>query len=136
MKLLITSEDVYNKLNINIAQFLRIDGQPNASTAVEHFLEEIESDVKEYIGAFAYRGRAGAEWYFEQAKYTQPLREALFAQVQYVCQNGRIADYGGIMMTNGAVNRLSISERVQSNIAPKTHTVLENANLLYRGVLL
>lgn len=135
MKLLITSEDVYNKLNINIAQFLRIDGQPNASTVVEHFLEEIESDVKEYIGAFAYRGREQAEWYFGQDRYAQPLTDALLAQVQYVCQNGRISDYGGIMLTNGTVNRFSLDERVQSNMAPKTHTTLENAGLLYRGKL-
>lgn len=134
--MLITASEVYNKLNINLTEFLRVDGQPNASTVVEHFLEEIESDVKEYIGAFAYRGRTQADWYFEQEKYAQPLIDALLVQVQYICLNGRISDYGGIMMTNGAVNRLSIAERVQSNIAPKTHTILENANLLYRGVLL
>lgn len=131
MALLITSEDVYNYLNIDLAQVLNVKNKPNETTVVTRFLEMAQDDVAEYIGLYAYRGREEADRYFANTKFTADLVNAILAQIDYINLNGKIVHYGGIMMQGNSLNKLTIAERLEANFSPKAHAILSNANMLY-----
>ncbi len=133
MKLLISKEDVFNKLNIDLEAFLGVKGQPNNTTVVGEWLGERQDEIADYIAQYAYNGRNQAIWYFNCGRYNEPLKKAILMQVKYVRDTGS-REIGGIMLgTGGATSKLSVDERLENVVSPKAVRILENAGLLYTG---
>lgn len=133
MKLLVTSEDVYNYLNINLAEDLGVEGQTNSTTVVTAFLKEAQEDIANYIAEHAFRGKAQAEQYFKCGRLEHSLKRAILEQVRYINANPDVRTNAGILLQNGAVHRLTVEERIEAGMSPKAVEILANAGLLYGG---
>lgn len=133
LPILITSEDVYNKLNIDLASQLNVAGQANATTVVNNYIQERQDEIAEYIALYAYGGKLTVEYYFNNEIYTDVLKNAILLQVRYALKNSETAEYGGILMQGNGIQKLSMAERLEANISPRAHTTLASAGLLYGG---
>lgn len=131
--LLVTKEDVYNLLNLNLEEELGVSNQPNSTTAVNQFLKECHDDIKEYIGLYSYRGKLQAEKYFNIPCFASTLKDAVLEQVRYINANPDIRTTAGIMQQNSTIHKLTAEERIEAGISPKAKTILLNAGLLYGG---
>ena len=131
--LLVTKEEVYNLLNLNLEEELGVSNQPNSTTAVNQFLKECQDDIKEYIGLYAYNGKRQAERYFNTLCFEQTLKDAVLEQVRYINANPDIRTTAGIMQQNSTIHQLTAEERIEAGISPKAKTILLNAGLLYGG---
>lgn len=130
---LVTKEDVYNFLNLNLEEELGVINQSNSTTAVNQFLKECQYDIKEYIGLYAFMGAAQAESYFNIPALSQILKNAILEQVRYINANPDIRTMAGIMQQNSTIHKLTVEERIEAGISPKAKTILLNAGLLYGG---
>ena len=133
MELLVTSEDVYNYLNINLATDLGVEGQPNSTTVITEFLKEAQEDVTNYISSHAFGGMTQTKRYFKSGRFDRILKRAILEQVRYVNANPDVRTNAGLMLQNGAIHRLTVDERVEASISPKAVEILSNAGLLYGG---
>lgn len=133
MNLLVTSEDVYNYLNINLAADLGVEGQPNSTMVIAEFLKEAHEDVANYIASHAFGGMAQAKRYFECGRYDRVIKRAILEQVRYINANPDVRTNAGLMLQNGAIHKLTVDERVEASISPKAVEILSNARLLYGG---
>lgn len=131
--LLVTNEDVYNLLNLNLEEELGVSNQPNSTTAVNQFLKECQDDIKDYIGLYAYRGKWQAEKYFNTPCFFPALKDAVLEQIRYINANPDIKTMAGIMQQNSNIHKLTAEERIEAGISPKAKTILLNAGLLYGG---
>jgi len=132
MENLITSEDIYNNLNIDLASRLNVTGQANATIVVNNYITERQDEIVEYLALHNYDGRMQAEMFFTDELYTDDLKRAILQQVRYVLDNSDM-NYGGILMQGGGIQKLSIQERITAMISPKAHLILANAGMLYCG---
>lgn len=136
--LLISKEDVYNYLNIDLNSFLGVQGQPNATLVISSWLSDRQDEIVSCIADFAYGGRKEA-----LARISTPdiaaqtaLKRAILAQCKYVYDNGEQGQVGGIMLgQGGSTSKLSIDERLDAQISPKAYQILSNAGFLYSGRL-
>lgn len=136
--LLVSKEDVYNHLNIDLDCMLGVQGQANATLVVSSWLTDRQEEIVSCIADFAYGGRNEA-----LARINTPdiaaktaLKRAILAQCKYVYDNGEQGQIGGIMLgQGGSTSKLSIDERLDAQISPKAFQILSNAGFLYSGRL-
>lgn len=129
---IITTEDIYNNLNIDLASRLKVSGQANATTVTSHYIAERQTEIVQYIALHCYDGINQAMAYFSDDFFIESLKEAVLQQVKYVLDNGDM-NYGGILMQNAGIQKLSMDERIIGGISPKAHLILLNVGLLYLG---
>lgn len=132
MENIITTEDIYNNLNIDLASRLNVAGQANATIVVNNYITERQEEIVEYIALHSYDGRFQAECFFTDEFYLDDLKRAILQQVKYVLDNNDM-NYGGILMQSGGIQKLSIQERIVNMISPKAHLILANAGMLFCG---
>lgn len=136
MELVVTQEDLFNNYNIDLCSKLGVKGKANNTTVVNNWLNERQEEIVNYIGSFAYGGNPQAEQYFNfpiDTSVYKSLVKAVMYQCVYSLDNRAASKLGGIMMTGGQINKLTVSERIEAVIAPKAHMDLMNNGLLYTG---
>lgn len=134
MCLIITAQDVYNKLNIDLGAKLRCKDAANETTVVEHFLHKAQGYIFDFINRYSYR-------YFDYENESHCLNErarnalerAMLYQVEYMLKNRDSGELGGIMLTSGGVQTIDRELRKQDRIAPNAEDVLINSGLCYSG---
>ena len=100
---------------------------------MSEWLNERQEEIADYIAQYAYFGREQAEAYFTCGRFTESLKRAIICQVKYVRDTGGL-EIGGIMLgQGGATSKLSVDERLENVVSPKSVRILENAGLLYTG---
>ena len=121
MELLVTYEDVKNKLGIDLSAELGL--QPRETN---EWLEEQQDNVKTYIAGYAYGGMAQVEKYLQCEEYAEVIRKAIVKQIAYLAANrwvepDMLADSPGQELT--------------PFIAPRAAKYLLSHGLLYTGLL-
>ena len=134
MELLISKEDVFNKLNIDLEAYLGVKGQSNNTTVVQAWLDERQREIIDVIADYAYNGIRQAKRLLVCSCYREEIKRAVLAQCEYVYTNSNQSLAAGIILNQGGVSsKLSADERLDANLAPRAYQILLNAGLLYSG---
>lgn len=135
MEILITPQDVYNKLNIDLAAQLNVKKAANETTAVEHFITKAQNYIYSFINArrFTYIDFANLKANQLTEHTRETLKQALLYQIEYMIQNHDSATLGGIMITSSGVQTIDRRLRQEDKIAPNAEELLRVSGLCYTG---
>lgn len=135
MEILITPQDVYNRLNIDLAAKIRVKDQANETTATEHFIQRAQDYIFTFINARRYDFIAFDNLTKEQLTdhAIKTLERALLYQIEYMTQNHDSGTLGGIMLTSSGVQTIDRTLRQEDKIAPNAEELLLISGLCYTG---
>ena len=134
MSLIITAQDVYNTLNIDLAAKLQCKNAANETTVVEHFLDKAQGYLFDFINLYRYRYVDYENIDDCLAPHARKVLErAMLYQVEYMLKNRDSSNLGGIVMTSSGVQTIDRNLRMIDRIAPNAEQLLLTSGLCYSG---
>lgn len=85
---IVTSEEVYQNYNVDLAEVLHVKGQTNNTTVVDNYLAEKQDLIFRYIARFRFNGMGDIPFLLSCQEYRKAIKKAVMLQIKYEMFSG------------------------------------------------
>lgn len=132
---IVSPEEMYNNYNIDLAEVLRVKGQPNNTTVVQTYIADKQNLIFSYIAGHKFNGWGDIPFLLSVPEYYRAIKKAVQQQIAYEIESGvDLSKASRVYLDSDKIMTIEKGLLEEEMISREAKfTLLNCAGLLYSG---